>query len=304
MSQAVNPWRPRYWFSWFWIGILHLLGWLPFPLTYALGAILGELFFLIVPARRHVTLVNLRLCLPDRSAREHRRIARRHFRLLVCSLLSIGTIWWSRESRLRRIVKVKGIEHLDKALADGHGVILLAPHFVAMDAGGMRLSMERKMSSMYQTNPNPVFDRFILRARSRFGGELIDHKAPLTRLIRSIRKGHPFYYLPDQNAGHRYGMFVPFFGVQASTFHTLGKLASTGKAVVIPCSNRIVPWKGIETVLSKPLENFPVGDDFQDTLNMNQVIERMILDGLEADYLWSHKRFKHQPEGSPDLYAK
>ncbi len=304
MSDAVNTAHPRYWPSWFWMGVLHLLGWLPFPVTYALSALLGELFFLIVPARRHVTLVNLRLCIPELSERERRRIARRHFRLLVCSLLSIGTIWWSKESRLRRIVRVKGIEHLDRAQADGHGVILLAPHFAAMDAGGMRLSMDRKMSSMYQTNPNPVFDKFILRARSRFDGELIDHKAPLTRLIRSIRRGHPFYYLPDQNAGHRYGMFVPFFGVQASTFHTLGKLAQAGRSVVIPCSNRIIPWKGIETVLSAPMENFPQGDDYQDTLRMNQEIEKMILGGLEADYLWSHKRFKHQPEGAPDLYTR
>lgn len=303
MSDTPRLAHPRYWFSWFGMGVLRLIGWLPFPAIYAISAVLGELFYRIVPARAHVTQVNLKLCFPQLSEQERTRMARRHFRLLVCSLLSIGTIWWSRRSRLRRVVRVRGIEHLEAAQQEGQGIILLAPHFVAMDAGGMRLSMDRKMSSMYQTNPNPVFDHFILQARKRFEGELFDRKAPLTRLIRSIRSGAPFYYLPDQNAGAQHGMFVPFFGTLASTFPMLGKLTAAGKAVVIPCSNRIIPWRGIETVLHPPLEDFPVGDAYQDTLRMNQEIERLVSE-LGANYLWSHKRFKRRPEGEHDLYKR
>lgn len=302
MSDSINLAHPRYWLSWFWMGVLRLIGWLPFPLIYGLSAVLGEIFYRTFPSRAHITLVNLKLCFPEMSDVQRKRMARRHFRLLVCSLLSIGSIWWSRKSRLRRLVKVRGIEHLENSQADGHGIILLAPHFVVMDAGGMRLSMDRKMSSMYQTNKNPVFDYFILKARTRFDGILFDRKAPLARLIRSIRSGEPFYYLPDQNAGTKHGMFVPFFSIQASTFPSLGKLSAAGKAVVIPCTNRIIPWRGIETVLSPPLENFPVGDAYEDTLRMNQEIEYLARE-LGADYLWSHKRFKRRPEGEADLYS-
>ncbi len=303
LSDTINLAHPRYWLSWFGMGILRLIGWLPFPLIYAISAVLGELFYRIIPSRAHVTRVNLELCFPEMPDKQRKRMARRHFRLLVCSLLSIGAIWWSRKSRLQRLVKVKGIEHLERAEKEGNGIILLAPHFVTLDSGGMRMSMDRKMSTMYQTNPNPVIDHLILQARSRFDGVLIDRKAPLTRLIRSIRSGAPFYYLPDQNAGARHGMFVPFFGVPASTFPMLGKLSQAGKAVVIPCSNRIVPWRGIEAILSPPLENFPLGDAYEDTLRMNQEVEQMVGE-LGANYLWSHKRFKRQPEGVADLYKK
>jgi KDO2-lipid IV(A) lauroyltransferase len=250
-----------------------------------------------------VTLVNLKLCLPDMPEKERKRMARRHFRLLVCSFLSIGTFWWSSKSRLRRLIKVKGIEHLELAEKENRGIIILAPHFITLDAGGLRMSMNRKMSSMYQINPNPVYDHIILQARRRFDGTLIDRKAPLTRLIRSIRSGTPFYYLPDQNAGAKHGIFVPFFGIQASTFPALGKLSQAGKAVVIPCSSRIIPWRGIETVLGPPLENFPLGDAYEDTLRMNQEVEHMVRE-LGADYLWSHKRFKRRPEGEADLYSR
>ncbi len=285
------------------MGVLRVIGWLPFPLIYAISAVLGEILYRVVPSRAHVTLVNLKLCFPNMPEKERKRMARRHFRLLVCSFLSIGTFWWSSKSRLRRLIKIKGIEHLELAEKEARGIIILAPHFITLDAGGLRMSMGRKMSTMYQINPNPVYDHIILQARSRFDGTLIDRKAPLTRLIRSIRSGTPFYYLPDQNAGAKHGIFVPFFGIQASTFPALGKLSQAGKAVVIPCSSRIIPWRGIETVLGPPLENFPLGDAYEDTLRMNQEVEHMVRE-LGADYLWSHKRFKRRPEGEADLYKK
>jgi len=303
VPEAVNLAHPRYWINWFWMGVLRVIGWLPFPLIYAISAVLGEILYRVVPSRAHVTLVNLKLCFPNMPEKERKRMARRHFRLLVCSFLSIGTFWWSSKSRLRRLIKIKGIEHLELAEKEARGIIILAPHFITLDAGGLRMSMGRKMSTMYQINPNPVYDHIILQARSRFDGTLIDRKAPLTRLIRSIRSGTPFYYLPDQNAGAKHGIFVPFFGIQASTFPALGKLSQAGKAVVIPCSSRIIPWRGIETVLGPPLENFPLGDAYEDTLRMNQEVEHMVRE-LGADYLWSHKRFKRRPEGEADLYKK
>jgi len=303
MSETINLAHPRYWFSWFWMGVLRVLGWLPFAFIYALSAALGELFFLLMRSRAQITLTNLRLCLPELSEAERSRMARRHFRLLVCSVLSVGTIWWASKKRLRRLIKVKGIEHLENARKQNQGVIILAPHFVALDAGGMVISMDQPVTSMYQTTKNPVYNKVTVKQRARFDADMFDRKAPLTRLIRKIRSGLPFYYLPDQNAGAKHGIFVPFFGIPASTFPTLGKLALSGRAVVIPSTVRIIPWRGFETVLSAPMENFPVGDAYEDTAHMNRQIEKMVRN-LGANYLWSHRRFKRRPEGEPDLYKR
>ncbi len=301
MSDNRNLAHPRYWFSWFWMGLLRILGWLPFPVIYALSAVLGELFYVLLPSRAQITLTNLRLCLPELTEAQRKRMARRHFRLLVCSVLSIGSIWWSSKKRLRRLVKIKGSKHLDQAHRNKQGIIILAPHFVGLDAGGMAISMDQPVTSMYQTNKNPVYDKVTFEQRARFGADLFDRKDPLTRLIRKIRSGLPFYYLPDQNAGARHGIFVPFFGIPASTFPSLGKLTEAGRAVVIPCTTRIIPWKGFETVLSAPMADFPAGDAYQDTASMNLQVEKMVRE-LGADYLWSHKRFKRRPDGEPDLY--
>ncbi len=280
-----------------------MIGWLPFPIIYGLSCGLGELLFILVPKRAHITLVNLALCLPELSQAEHKKIARQHFRLLVCSVLSIGILWWGSKSRLRRVIKIKGLKHIELALEEGKGIILLAPHFVTLDAGGIALSMDRALTSMYQTNKNPVFDQLAIRQRSRFNIELFDRKAPLTRLIRKIRAGQPFYYLPDQNAGAKHGIFAPFFGIPASTFASLGKMTQAGNARVIPCINKIIAWRGIETEFRAPLADFPVGNALEDTTRMNAEVEQLVRE-IGADYLWSHKRFKRRPEGEPDIYKR
>ncbi len=302
MSVPAKLRHPRYWLSWFWVGVLRLIGLLPFPVLYAISALLGELLFVLVRSRAHITLTNLRLCFPEHSARENRKIARRHFRLLICSGLSIGTVWWASKARLNRLVKISGLHHIDHAQQAGQGIILLAPHFVALDSGGIALSKDRAVTSMYQTHKNPVIDYVSLRQRTRFGADLFDHKAPLTRLIRNIRSGQPFYYLPDQNAGEKQGVFAPFFGVQASTYASLGKMAQAGQAVVLPFFNKIT-WRGIESEIASPLSNFPAGNTLADTTRMNAEVEKMIKNSI-ADYLWSHKRFKRRPEGEPDLYTR
>lgn len=284
------------------VGLLRLLALLPFRVIYALSIVLGELLFALVASRRHITLTNLRLCFPDKTEAERKSIAHRHFRLLACSLLAMGVFWWGSAARLKRLVKLEGLAYLENAQNQGQNIILLAPHFVALDAGGITLSIEHAMTSMYQANRNALFNRLSIDQRGRFNIEMFDRKASLTSLIRQIRSGKPFYYLPDQNAGTKHGLFAPLFNIQASTFHALGKIASAGKAVVIPCSNWILPWgKGIETKLYAPMEDFPTGDPLADTTTMNKVVEQLALEHID-DYLWSHKRFKCRPDGEDSFY--
>ncbi len=312
MSQAQSPHdinalrHPKHALSWLGVGALRLLGLLPYPVIYALSAVLGQLSYYLHSSRRHVTLTNLRLCFPEWSERKCRRVAQRHFRILLCSVLSIGVVWWGSKSRLKRVIKVRGMEHLDAAIEQhkqsGQGIILLAPHFVTLDAGGMILSKDQPVLSMYQRNRNDVFDHVTFVRRTRFNAVIYDRKAPLTSLIRLIRNGRPFYYLPDQNAGASHGIFVPFFGIPASTFPALGKIAQAGKAVVIPVFSRTLTWgRGIETIIKPPLTDYPSGDQYADTLRMNQVVEAGARE-LEENYLWSHKRFKRRPDGEASLY--
>ncbi len=291
----------KYWPTWLGLGVLRIFSYFPLWLLSFFGNIIGLLFYLIVASRRQIGYRNISACFPELSEKERRRINRKHFQTAGQLIFTSSMNWWISKDRFNRLVDVTGREHYDKALADGKRIIILAPHFVALEVAGLVLNQERPMITMYQYSKNTLMDEVTIRGRSRYGGLLVERKEPLRKLIRLIRQGNPFYYLPDQDAGRK-GIFVPFFHEQASTIPMLGKFAEMTDAVVIPCRNRIKPWgQGYEVILDEPLENFPQGNDVADTTRMNQIVEQMIRKCPEQ-YFWAHKRFKTRPEGEPKFY--
>ena len=119
-----------------------------------------------------------------------------------------------------------------------------------------------------------------------------------------MKTGIPLYYLPDQDAGRRQSVFAPFFGVPASTFFVLPRLAGMTNAVVIPCFTRQRSWgRGYEIVFHPPLRDFPTGDPAADTTRMNREIEQCVMESVEQ-YFWVHKRFKTRPKGERDFYKQ
>src|SRR3990172_5551332 len=125
--------------------LMWLLHFLPLPVQAWFGNGLGLLLYALATERRKVASINLRLCFPEMSEADRQRLVRRNFQAFARSVIERGVLWWSSAQRIQRLVKVEGLEHFQ---AVEHGpVILLAPHFVALDVGGSWLSQYGNMSS-------------------------------------------------------------------------------------------------------------------------------------------------------------
>jgi KDO2-lipid IV(A) lauroyltransferase len=247
-----------------------------------------------------VTRINLAKCFPDRSEREREAIARAHFRAFMRSFMDRGILWWSRPERVEQLVQIEGFEHL-QALA-GKRVVLLAPHFLGLDAGGVRLSKQWPgMASMYSRQKDPVFDRLLQRGRLRFGGRIYPRQAGIRKVLRAVEGGEAFYYLPDMDFGPKASVFVPFFGVPAATTVGLSYIARITGAHVVPCVTRMLPGGRYVARLYPPWTGFPSGDDAADARRMLAFIEERVLE-MPEQYLWMHKRFKTRPEGEAKFY--
>ena len=293
--------HPRYWPTWLGLGIMRMLAYLPLPLLAVLGTCVGELSYCLFSSRRKIAKKNVQSCFPQWPDKKTADVTRKCFRLIGQAIFFSAFSWWANKDKLNRKVTIINREHYDNALRQGKNIILLAPHFCALEIAGIVLSQERPMISMYQHTKNCMVDRLVKNGRGRFDGILVERNEPLRNLIRLIRKGYPFYYLPDQDARDK-GVFAPFFGIQASTIPVLGKFAAMSKSVVIPCSTKILDYgRGFEVYLGNPIENFPTGEDVKDTTLMNQTIEKMI-EAMPEQYFWVHKRFKTRPAGEPAFY--
>jgi KDO2-lipid IV(A) lauroyltransferase len=296
---------PRHWPAWLLVGLFRLLALLPFRWLVALGRGLGRLGYWLVPGRRRVARINLGICLPELDEAARERVLREHFGWLGVAAVCQGLSWAASEERLARIIRVRNRERIDELLRGGRPVILLIPHFVGLELGGTGFTaLVRSGMYMYQRIRNPVFDAVVRYGRTRFGNVPVERDEDLRPLVRSLRRGTPFYYLPDQDPGRRRGIFAPFCGVPAATVATLGRIARLADAVVVPTFARFLPdGRGLEVYFDPPLADFPSGDQTVDTARMNQVIEARLRD-MPAQYFWVHRRFKTRPEGEPPIYPK
>jgi len=295
--------RPRHWLTWIAVGLLRASGWLPVPALLALGAFVGMVFERVSVRRRRTAQTNIARCFPDLSADDQRERVATHFRAFGQSFLTTGIAWWGSAQRVRRVVKLRGAKHLERAMAQERNVILLAPHFVGLEIGGIRVSVDWPMVTVFAEPENPVIAEVMRRARMRFRMQtMAGHRAPLLQLVRTVARGTPLYYLPDQNPHDRHFVFAPFFGHAAATYTTLARMAQMTQALVIPCVTYLREDRpGFETVLGAPLVDFPCGDPVADATRMNRVIEELIAP-YPAQYQWCYKRFKTRPPGEAKFY--
>jgi KDO2-lipid IV(A) lauroyltransferase len=281
------------------IFILWMLHFLPLGGLAALGNGIGRVAFWLVPERRRVVRINLQKCFPQMLEAERERIARRHFRWFCRSIVERSVWWWGSRERIRSLVRVEGEEHL--AALDGRGAVLLAPHFVGLDAI-LRLAMQHPMVSTYAHQKNRALDDLIFRRRTRFGGGLFSRQETLRPAIRAIKSGSLYYYLPDMDFGRKGTVFVPFFGVQAATALGLAYISRLARAPVLPCVTQLLPGgAGYVLRIYPAWSDFPSGDDATDARRMLAFIEERVLE-MPEQYFWLHKRFKTRPEGEARFY--
>jgi len=241
----------------FGIFLLWLLHGLPFLVQARIGAALGGLYGIVDRRSRRITRTNLGLCFPRLSEAERERILRRHFRALGRSMIEHGVLIWSSRERVQRLVRMRDVEHLE-AMRE-RPVILLAPHFVGMDMGGIRVAMDYEGVALYSRQKNQQIDELLLRARVRLGKKsILWHRQDGIRpLVRALREGHIFYYLPDMDLGSRDSLFVPFFRVPAATITALPRIARITGASVVPIVTRQLPGgEGYEARCYPAWKNF------------------------------------------------
>jgi len=291
---------PRLYPSWLGAGVFWLIGQLPWNLLLAAGRGLGHLAWHLAKKRRHVVQTNIRLCFPEFLPQEQEALARRCMISTGEAILEMAGSFSNHRIKLGERLTITGIEHIRSAQAAGQGVLLLGMHFNSVDVGSRLLSYALDINAVYRPNDNPVIDRLINKGRQKYVEGIVD-RMDIRQIVRLLRNGRVVWYAPDQDYGTAHAVYVPFFGVPAATITATSRIARMGKAAVIPCAHYRLPGGRYEIEFGPALENFPCGDDEQDTARINSTIEGYVRKCPEQ-YLWVHKRFKHQPAGQPKRY--
>ncbi|MCG6937306.1 MAG: lysophospholipid acyltransferase family protein [Gammaproteobacteria bacterium] len=294
---------PKYWPLWLAVGLLRLIALLPASVLQIMGSALGMLIYRTVASRRRAARINLKQAYPDLGDREIDALSKKAFKSLGISIFEMGVAWFENSDTLKRQCRIEGKEHLDNAMARGKGVILLTGHFTTLEIGGRLIGFyTEKYNGVFKKAHNPLFNAIMVHYRSKFGNDLIENKNTRA-IIRGLKSGHATWFAPDQDFADQEIVFTPFLGGIASTLTATAKLAKiTGAAVVPFYPIRLAKGKGYRLVVMPELENFPSDNIEADSARVNKTIESMVYDCPEQ-YLWSHKRFKTQPDRITNIYA-
>ena len=286
--------KPRYWPVWLLLGFVRLVIRLPYDLQLKLGRALGFLLRHLAKRRWRITLVNLERCFPELDAAAREQLARRHFDSLGMAFIEIGMCWWADAARLKRLVRLEGVEHLQAARAQGHGVILLSAHFTTLEIGGRLLGLATDFHLMYRPNQNALIEEVMRRSRERHFDRAIPRN-DVRLMLKSLKEGKPVWYAPDQGYRGKNSEMVPFFGIPAPTNTATSRLARMSGAPVVPFFVERLPGKqGYALMLEPALQGFPSDDPTADALRINRLLEERIR-RVPEQYLWSHDRFKIVP---------
>lgn len=292
--------HPRYWKTWASLALLWSIAQLPVRANQALGRGLGHLLYRVAKSRRRVAERNIELCFPEYSPQKRAETVKGVVLGCGMSITESAMALWGSDKKLRDRYTLEGLEHIEKAQAQGKGVLLAGCHFTTIDISGRIMSFHISADVVYREDNNPVMSWAIARARSRVNNDAI-HRHDMRKLIRNLRKGHIVWYAPDQDYGKHRSIFAPFFGIEAATVPGTSKLARLTDCAVIPFAHYREEGGRYRLVVHPPLENFPTDDERADATQVNAKIEEMIR--VEpAEYMWVHRRFKSRPDGEPSLY--
>jgi KDO2-lipid IV(A) lauroyltransferase len=283
------------------IALMRLCARLPLSWVRAAGLVLGWLLWHFARMRRRVVLVNLQQCMPELSPAEHQALAYRHFKAFGQSVLDRSWLWHAPEDTVRQRLRWVGDV---QALHTPGPLVMFAPHFVGLDAGGMAVSLgvAGPVAFIFVGQSSPKVSAWVNQGRERSGNvrPYFRHQG-MRQILAGIKKGEPLHLSPDMDFGRSESIFVPFMGVEkAATVPSLSRLSKVAGARVVPVVTRMTD-AGYDIEVHAPLTDFPSDDVVQDTVRMNRLLAEWVR-SMPEQYYWVHKRLKTRPEGEPSFY--
>jgi len=265
-----------------------------------MGAAFGRTLVRMVPKLKRVIRANLKACFPNLKPSERLEAEKQASSELGISIFETFWLWFNRLDRtVSGRFELEGGEHIQKAMAEGRGIIFLACHHGAVDVNGALLGlMDKQGRTLVGTfrQTDSVINALLYKLRAPFTDKMI----PATDqrgMVRTLRGGDWIWYAPDIEVKNKASAFIDFMGVKASTTLAVSRLAKATNCVVIPFAHyRCSDVLDYRVSVHPPLENFPTDDLESDARVMNAAIEKIIAPHPYR-YWWAIKRFKHRPEG-------
>ncbi len=273
--------------------IFKCLSVLPLAFARALGAVIGTCIWLKKGRSYRITLKNICVCFPHLSAHAAQTLTRESLIETAKTAAEVSIIWRNSWGWLQsKIIEVEGEELLRNELAQGRGLIALAPHLGNWEVIAPYLASIAPLTAMYQPVAIPAMDKLILAGRSKCNINMAPtNRKGVCMLLKALQQGNIVGILPDQlpkkDAGSE---FAPFFGQQALTMSLVHSLLSRTESRVISLFAKRVPG-GFKVIILPADAAIYSANEIQSITGLNASIESCVR-LAPAQYQWEYNRFR------------
>jgi len=277
---------------------------LPFATACHIAELLSQLLYRLDKRHRLVAMENLRFAFPGEYTETQLdalvRKVYRHFCIMLMEILFLPRLVhdnnWSDFLRYR--TEEEANRMVDLWIGD-RPVLLATGHFGNWEVCSYVLGLlGMEFHGIARPLDNPYLDAWLRRFREAQGQKILAKKGDFDQIQKVLARGGALGTLVDQDAGQR-GLFVNFFNRPASTHKAVALLAIEHNVpiavIVAPRLERPLCYLAMVQDVIYPEEYANHPDALRAiTQRFTSAIEQVVRQYPEQ-YLWLHRRWKHQP---------
>lgn len=262
------------------------------------GNRLGDLMYFGSARYRGVAVRNLTNAFPDWTLRQVQQTARETCRAFTRGGLEFFYLLHLSKEDMGKLITIEGTEHIDEALAKGHGIILITAHFGNWEIFARKLVLlGYPVNVIARDSDDPGMTGIGNAVRESGGYHVLPRDDAALPSIRCLRKNQVLGILPDQNTWS--GIFVDFFGrpVATATGPAVFSLR-TGAPICCGFARREKDGS-FKATIYPPIDVPLTGDQDTDVYNITTVFSKVIEDEIRrypSQWLWVHDRWRRTNE--------
>jgi KDO2-lipid IV(A) lauroyltransferase len=276
--------------------ILLFLGNLPSSVLYKIADIIAFLLYRVVSYRKAVVQQNIDRSFPEKSKDERHEIMRKSYTHLADRIVENLKCLSISKAEVHERVEVTNIELVHEYYRQKKSVVVLLGHIGSWELGAFKASLilKHKTYGLVSLLTNPHFNNLIQRTRGKMGMHLIGMKNASAFFEEPIMEPSTVVFIGDQSPSNPQKAFWTNFLNQDTAFFTGGERYARKHdcAVVYVAIKQLKRgYYNIEIInICESTKNIPENGV---TKIFVEMLEKTLREN-PSDWLWSHKRWKHQ----------
>jgi KDO2-lipid IV(A) lauroyltransferase len=280
------------------LGIIYLTSLLPHWVLYRLSDFNFFFIYYVFGYRKKVVYENLKNSFPEKSHEELKEIEKKFFHHLTDVIMETVKEFSISRKSIKKRFKFENPEVFQQHYDNGKSVMMTMGHYGNWEYGVTApLWVPQECWAVYGKIENPVFDKYLVRTRERFGYTLFPMEETYNVMLEHKQGDKLYMFMADQRPHHaKIKHWLPFLNQETPVHKGAEKLSKMMDLAVVFIDIQKVKLGYYEITDHTLYENPKETAENEITEKYFEILEKVIRKNPEY-WLWSHKRWKYKRGG-------